>query len=62
MTMLDGPTLMGIAAVITSLTNFAAALTVARNRGEAGTTDKEVPCCVPKRRSRLVARARRAAR
>lgn len=58
MTMLDGPMLMGIAAVITSLTNLVATLVAARERGEAGGAERESPRCVPRRRSRLVTRER----
>jgi hypothetical protein len=60
MTMLDGPTLMGVAAVITSLTNLAVAVVAARKRGEEGRNGKPQSLRAPRRRSRLVARERHA--
>lgn len=55
MTMPDGAMLIGIAAVITSLTNLTTTLLAARKRGS---NEKLEPRRVPRRRPRLVARER----
>jgi hypothetical protein len=60
MTMLDGPTLMGVAEVITSLTNLAVMVIAACKRGEMGGDSQPAPRRFPTRRSRLVARERHA--